>query len=89
MREEVVHVRSKFPGTAYIGRPSPYGNPFVIGKDGTRQEVIEKHRAWLLGQPDLVRRIKEDLAGKTLACFCAPLPCHGDTLAELANGELR
>lgn len=87
MREEVVHVRSRIPGAIYIGRPSTYGNPYVIGQDGSRQEVIEKHRAWLLGQPDLVRRVKEDLAGKVLACFCAPLPCHGDTLAELANGE--
>ncbi|WP_129677783.1 DUF4326 domain-containing protein [Candidatus Chloroploca sp. Khr17] len=27
------------PGDHYIGRPSPLGNPFVIGRDGTRAEV--------------------------------------------------
>ena len=31
----------------YIGRGSPYGNPFVIGKDVTREEVIEKFRLFL------------------------------------------
>lgn len=87
MSEYVVNIRSHTGElwNVYIGRPSPYGNPFVIGRDGNRQEVIEKYRTWLLGQPNLIRRIKEDLAGKTLGCFCAPLPCHGDILAEIAN----
>lgn len=35
------------PNSAYIGRPSKYGNPFVIGKDGTREEVIAKYQQWL------------------------------------------
>ena len=26
----------------YVGRGSLWGNPLVIGKDGTREEVIEK-----------------------------------------------
>jgi hypothetical protein len=32
-------------GRVYIGRPSKWGNPFVIGRDGSREEVIEKYRA--------------------------------------------
>ncbi len=32
----------------YIGRPGPWGNPFVIGRDGTREQVIAKYRTWLL-----------------------------------------
>lgn len=35
-------------GAAYIGRPSKWGNPFVIGADGTRDEVVERYRTWLV-----------------------------------------
>lgn len=70
----------------YIGRPSKWGNPFSIGKDGSRQEVINKYRQWLLEQPDLLAALPE-LRGKVLGCWCAPRACHGDILAELANSE--
>jgi hypothetical protein len=68
----------------YIGRPSIWGNPFVIGRDGDRAEVIGKYEAWLTRQPRLLARVP-DLRGKVLGCFCAPLPCHGDVLARLAE----
>ncbi len=69
----------------YIGRGGPWGNRFVIGRDGTREEVIAKHAEWLKTQPDLLARLPE-LKGKRLGCFCAPYhACHGDTLAALAN----
>lgn len=35
------------PGRVYIGRPGKWGNPFVIGRDGSREEVIAKYRAWV------------------------------------------
>lgn len=73
------------PGAVYVGRGGTWGNPFVIGADGTRAEVLAKHRAWFLSRPDLIARAKRELAGKDLVCFCAPQPCHGDTLAEIAN----
>lgn len=73
----------------YIGRPNKWGNPFVIGKDGTREEVIAKYRIWLLAQPEKVEAAKRELAGKDLVCFCAPKGCHGDVLLEVANAELR
>jgi hypothetical protein len=79
----VVHVRSG-EHDVYIGRPGVWGNPFVIGKDGTRDDVVEKYRRWVVGQPTLMARIGE-LRGKTLGCFCAPKRCHGDVLAHLAN----
>lgn len=71
-------------GDVYIGRPSKWGNPFRIGPDGTREEVVAKYRAWLLKQPHLLAALPE-LRGKTLGCWCAPQACHGDVLAELAN----
>lgn len=72
----------------YIGRPSKWGNPFTIGPDGTREEVIAKYTAWLIDQPHLIVAIPE-LRGKTLGCWCAPKACHGDVLAALAAGDLR
>ena len=71
----VVHCKRE-PYDVYIGRPGPWGNPFVIGRDGTREEVIAKHRAWVEESPELQARIRRELRGKVLACHCAPKPCH-------------
>lgn len=80
---QVVHCkRHRFD--VYIGRPSKWGNPFVIGKDGTREEVITKYAAWVRTQPQLVAALPE-LRGKVLGCWCSPQPCHGDLLERLAN----
>lgn len=78
-------VHRKNPHDVYIGRPSKWGNPFVIGRDGTRADVIAKYEAWLLKQPALVEDAKRELKGKILGCFCAPEACHGDILARIAN----
>ena len=68
----------------YIGRPSRWGNPFIIGKDGDRKEVIRKYEKWILKQPELLKDICL-LKNKTLGCYCAPLSCHGDILLKLVN----
>ncbi|RVU18459.1 DUF4326 domain-containing protein [Methylobacterium oryzihabitans] len=73
-------------GAVYIGRGSKWGNPFVIGKDGTRAEVIEKYGRWLADQHLLLRALDE-LRGRDLVCWCAPLACHGDLLKTLANAS--
>ncbi len=65
-----------------IGRPSKWGNPFHIGRDGTRDEVIAKYRKWILDQPHLLGALHE-LKGKRLGCWCKPSKCHGDVLVEL------
>lgn len=69
----------------YIGRPTKWGNPFVIGKDGNRPTVITKYEEWLRGQPELVEAVKRELNGKDLVCWCAPKACHGDVLMRIAN----
>jgi hypothetical protein len=77
--------RHKIPKDAvYVGRPTKWGNPFTIGKDGTRVEVVEKHKEWIKTQPQLLACLCE-LRDKDLVCWCAPLACHADTLRELAN----
>lgn len=79
----VVHCK-KARYDVYIGRPSKWGNPFTIGKDGTREDVIAQYVQWFWTQPHLVESISE-LKGKTLGCWCSPQPCHGDFLSQVAN----
>jgi hypothetical protein len=69
----------------YIGRPSKWGNPFVIGPDGTREDVVRKFEKYLHANPELLEAAKLELRGKDLVCFCAPLACHGDILSRIAN----
>lgn len=67
-----------------IDRKSAWGNPFVIGKDGTRQQVIAAYHNRLLCTPSLLGRL-DGLHGKVLGCWCHPLACHGDVLADMVN----
>jgi hypothetical protein len=68
--------------THYIGRGSMWGNPFKIGVDGTRDEVVEKYRELVTNDPYLMSMLPS-LKGKVLGCFCKPKKCHGDVLVEL------
>ncbi len=81
----VVHCK-KDKYDVYIGRPSKWGNPFSIGKDGDREQVIVKYEQWILGEPELLKDLPE-LKGKTLGCWCSPNRCHGEILMRLANEE--
>lgn len=75
----------------YVGRPTAWGNPFVIGTDGTREDVIAKYRKWL--EEEGLKNyaaygsaiIATELRGKDLVCWCAPEACHADVLLEIAN----
>ena len=66
-----------------------WGNPYshleqsaAEWKVDTREEAIEKYRAYILSRPDLLERLKE-LKGKRLGCWCSPQSCHGEVLLEL------
>lgn len=83
MATTVVHCK-KSDYDVYIGRPSKWGNPFSIGKDGTRSEVIAKYRDYFERNSSLVYQLGE-LKNKRLGCWCAPQACHGDILAEWAD----
>jgi hypothetical protein len=78
-------------GAVYVGRPTLFGNPFKIGEDGDRAEVVAKYREWVLhsSHPNALYTrdvLKQgQLRGKDLVCWCAPLACHADVLMELAN----
>ena len=75
------------PDAINCGRPSKYGNPFVIGKDGTREDVILKHREYAEERLKREPHWLDELKGENVItwCWCSPLPCHVDTLLELAN----
>ena len=78
--------RTAPPSAVYIGRGSPFGNPFVIGKDGTRDDVCDKFAAMLAADEALKAKVVRELKGRDLVCFCAPHRCHGDALLAVANG---
>lgn len=70
-----------------ITRRSIWGNPFVLGRDGSRAQVIDKYRQWIIGQPGLMAQL-DTLEGKRLGCVCKPLSCHGDVLVKLVEEPL-
>ena len=82
-----------------VTRPGPYGNPFIVGRDGTAKQCVAKfRRAWA----DAIECAKRNrtpymplgktvylghIIGKNLACFCredAPF-CHADVLLEITR----
>lgn len=80
----VVGTASK-PGRVYVGRPTKWGNPYHVGSDGTREQIIEYYRLWLEKQLFVDPNFLRELIGKDLICWCAPKPCHADVLLEYAN----
>ena len=74
--------------SVYIGRPSIFGNPYRIGFDGTRAEVIQKYEMYVRERIEIDNRFRnaiKGLKGKLLVCWCKPLPCHGDVLIKITE----
>jgi hypothetical protein len=68
-----------------VSRGTPWGNPFEIGKDGSREEVIDKYRKYFHKKIKNSRQFKNDtlkLLGMDLVCWCAPLPCHAKVIID-------
>lgn len=95
-------VNIKQPYDVYIGRPRKgqawgFGNPFELGKDGARAEVIYRYQKWLVhgesfdnpkATPERRQWILDNvktLKDKRLGCFCKPQACHGDVLVWMAD----
>lgn len=87
---QVVNIKHRAAYDVYIGRANPrYGlpesiwhNPFRVGPEGSREEILQKYEHYVRSRPDLMSRLPE-LEGKRLACWCAPKACHGDVLLKL------
>lgn len=83
----VVNLRVE-PYDVFIGRPSLFGNPARPG--GRRGSAIEKYRTYFYERLSLDEAFKSEvwkLKGKRLGCFCKPLPCHGDIIAEYLEAD--
>ena len=78
----------KEPYDVYIGRGSFWGNPFIIGKDGTREEVISRYEIHIMDNADEFFDRLPELIGKRLGCFCKPQACHGDILIRMIEDEI-
>lgn len=85
------HHKDAPPDAVYVGRPSKWGNPFVIGGHYgpgpglTRDEVIEAFRNSVANNNAFIAMVQAELRGKDLVCYCAPKSCHADILLEIAN----
>ena len=78
-------------GARYPKHDSVWANPFKVGRDGTREEIIELYRQHIqqkLDSNEITREQLEALRGKTLGCWCKPEPCHGDILLEFLGEVL-
>ena len=74
-----------------VARPSRWGNPFVVGRDGDRVECVALYRRALeRGELSFtVDDVRRHLAGRDLACWCAlDVACHADVLLDVAKGPV-
>jgi hypothetical protein len=76
------------PNVVYVGRPSEFGNPFpIVNGIVSRDMAIDSFEKWIATQPELIAKVKRELKGKDLVCFCAPKRCHADVLLKIANED--
>ena len=95
----IVNRRNGRVAGVYVGRPAVLGNPYVIGHDGSRHDVVDKYRAWLREQyrhDGAVRHALRQLAMRyltdgalTLICWCAPQPCHAEVIRDAVLGMVQ
>jgi len=93
---EVVNLSRTRDYDILIDRTTKWGNPYIMGKDGNRDEVCDKHEKWLMQwvlhkKEIIIRGLSnkwviehlDELEGLIIACHCYPKRCHGDTLVKL------
>lgn len=88
---KVMNKRTYRGSGIYIGRPNIFGNPFVEGRDGTREECVAKYKTYFEARytkDNVFRTAVHDLAEQAitgelvLICWCDPLPCHGHVMRD-------
>jgi hypothetical protein len=84
----------------YVGRPSPWGNPYamvlnkapnrVSNEPEERERVCDAFEAYAIAKHAAEPGWLKPLRGKSLICYCSPKRCHAETLLRLANeGTMR
>lgn len=74
--------------TRFPPNSSNFANPYKIGKDGTREEIIIKYKNYIIEKLNNDKSLLDELIslkGKNLGCWCYPEICHGNVLLELIN----
>jgi hypothetical protein len=66
----------------YVGRGTPWGNPFIMRAEFERDSVCDRFEQQTLPTLDV-----SALRGKHLVCWCAPKRCHADALLRKANAQ--
>lgn len=108
MPRRVTRVVNKSLGATFdvfVGRPSDFGNPYAVDRGQgamtraeilvpTLSEALRGYERHLLEHPELIKKARLELRGKTLGCFCVmdlsgkePIICHAQILARVADGR--
>lgn len=81
-------MNQKWPNNSvYVGRGTPLGNPYAIGPDGSRDEVIDKF-AYDLDRkidnedPETINALRSLNQDSNLVCSCAPERCHVEIIID-------
>jgi len=73
--------------TVYVGRPTKWGNPFVVKEFGL-DVAIAKYLEWLQYRIGIEPYFLDPLRGKDLACWCSlDKPCHADVILKILNEQ--
>lgn len=79
------HLHSWPPGSIYVGRGTPFGNPYVIGEHGDRDAVCDQYAdrmayRVLQGDPVTLTALLGLQEDSQLVCSCAPARCHASEI---------
>lgn len=97
MNITLINIKTNKQPHIFIGRGSVFGNPYKLGMDGDRHNVIRLYNRlflqdWIEYGPKRIaltaiicRSIKEHKNTLTFGCYCNPKPCHGDIIIERAQ----
>lgn len=90
MKTKIANISKGESYDVYIGRKGHghdgyFGNPFDEGNRSEKIRKFTKYAALRIQHDPAYKKQVKELHGKTLGCFCHPLPCHGDVLAKIAE----
>jgi hypothetical protein len=86
---KIANIKKHEPYDVYIGRGSPFGNPY---KHGYRNENCDNYEIYFRSRIKNNSHFKSlvlKLQGKTLGCFCKPKRCHGDTIVKYLEEQYK
>jgi hypothetical protein len=93
------YANMQHPWEVLVARPSIFGNPFEIGKDGDRKEVIAKYQPWFAHQVETSKPFNDALdnlvelgikhGALALYCWCFPADCHAWTVGAEVDARIK